>query len=77
VLAPTIERLERERAAIASGALEVAREEVANSWGRPSADSLPSSAAAVGEALDKARKTGKLENQIKVLMEDPNRPPVL
>lgn len=69
VLAPTLAKLEAERVAIASGAVAVAREEVANSWGRPAADTLPPVAAAQAEALDKARKSGNLTDQIKVLME--------
>lgn len=69
-LAPTLARLEAERVAIAAGATEVAREEVANAWGRPAADTLPPLAAAQADALQKARATGKLEEQIKVLMQD-------
>jgi hypothetical protein len=70
VLGPTLAKLEAERVAIASGAVATAREEVANAWGRPAADTLPPMAAAQADALAKARATGKLEEQIKVLMQD-------
>ena len=77
-LAPTLARLEAERAAIAASAMGVARQEVADAWGRPSADSLPAAAAATQEALAKARATaqatGNIEESIKVLM---NTNPVL
>lgn len=68
VLGPTLAKLEAERAAIASGAVEVARTEVANAWGKPSSDTLPAAAVAEKEALDKARATGGLEGAIKELM---------
>lgn len=68
VLGPTLAKLEAERAAIASGAVEVARNEVANAWGKPSSDTLPAAAVAEKEALDRARATGGLEGAIKELM---------
>lgn len=68
VLGPTLAKLEAERAAIASGAVEVARTEVANAWGKPAADTLPQLAGAAQEALDRARATGGLEGAIKELM---------
>lgn len=70
VLAPTLAKLEADRAAIAAGAVATAREEVADAWGRPAADTLPPIAAAQQEALAKARATGDLQGAIKVLMND-------
>lgn len=70
VLAPTLAKLEAERAAIAAGAVATARQEVADAWGRPAADTLPSDAAATADALARARATGSLEESIKVLMRD-------
>lgn len=70
VLGPTLAKLEAERTAIANGAVATAREEVANAWGRPAADTLPPMAAAQAEALQKARDAGDLQGAIKALMVD-------
>lgn len=69
ILGPTIERLEADRAAIASGAVAVAREEVANAWGKPAGDILPAAAQAQTEALQKARDANDLTGQVKALMQ--------
>jgi len=68
VLAEPLAKLEAARAAISAGAVAVAREEVATAWGKPAGDTLPPMAAAQADALQKARATGKLEESIKVLM---------
>lgn len=70
VLGPTLEKLEAERRAISGNAVAVAREEVANAWGRPAADTLPPLAAAQQDALEKTRKAGDLDAGIKVLMQE-------
>lgn len=69
-LGPTLEKLEAERRAISGNAVAVAREEVANAWGRPAADTLPPAAAAQQDALERTRKAGDLDAGIKVLMQD-------
>lgn len=69
-LAPALEEIAKAKAALKQQVVTEARDEVKRAWGTPAGDTLPAPAAEAQERLANARKTGKLRDSLKVMLEE-------
>lgn len=68
-LGPALEEIAKAKTRLRDEVTAEARDEVKRAWGTPAGDTLPAPAAEVQEKLEKARKTGRLRDSLKVLMD--------